>query len=79
MYFKGNSLGGTTLQEHLSQWAKSPKKQSVEVFVLTTWHCMSAELTKMHSFRLFFFGDFAHWVLRRRAGWEGGLYGDWRS
>jgi len=30
---------------------------------LTTWHCiLSAELTKKNSFRLFFFGDFAHWV-----------------
>jgi len=29
---------------------------------LTTWHCLlSAELTKTHSFRLFF-GDFAYWV-----------------
>jgi len=28
---------------------------------LTTWHCiLSAELTKTHSFRLFF-SDFAHW------------------
>jgi len=30
---------------------------------LTIWHCkLSAELTKTHSFRLLFFGDFAHWV-----------------
>jgi len=30
---------------------------------LTTWRCiLSAELTKMHSFRLF--DDFAHWVTR---------------
>jgi len=29
---------------------------------LTTWHCiLSAELTKMHSFRLSF-DDFVHWV-----------------
>jgi len=28
---------------------------------LTMWHCiLSAELTKMHCFRLFF-GDFVHW------------------
>jgi len=32
-----------------SQWAKSPNKQSV-----------GAELTKTHSFRLFF-GDLVHW------------------
>jgi len=26
------------------------------------WHCiLSAELTKTHSFRQFFFGAFAHW------------------
>jgi len=30
---------------------------------LTTWHCfLSAELIKTHSFRLFFFGDVAHWL-----------------
>jgi len=28
---------------------------------LTTWHILSAELTKPHS-SLLFFGDFAHWV-----------------
>jgi len=37
----------------ISQWAKSPKKQSVGV-------CLSAELTQTISFRLFF-GNFAHW------------------
>jgi len=32
---------------------------------LTIWHCiLSAEL-KTHSFRLFFFGDFAHWVRKQ--------------
>jgi len=32
------------------------------VFFLTKWHCiLSAEITKTHSYRLFF-GDFAHWV-----------------
>jgi len=30
---------------------------------LTPWHCIfRAELTETYSFRLFFFGDFAHWV-----------------
>jgi len=44
-----------------SQRAKSPKKHSVGVF-LTIWHCiLDAELTKKHSFRLFFFGDFTQW------------------
>jgi len=39
-----------------TQWAKSPKKQS-----LTIWHCiLSAELTKNASYDCFF-GDFAHW------------------
>jgi len=29
---------------------------------LAIWHCiLSAELTKTHYLRLFFFGDFAHW------------------
>jgi len=36
----------------VTQWAKSPKKQSVGVY----------ELIKTHSFRLFY-GDFAHWVI----------------
>jgi len=36
---------------------------------LTTWHCiLSAELTKTHSFKLFFFGDFAHWVKEFNLG-----------
>jgi len=39
---------------------------------LTIWHCiLNAEVTKTHSFRLFFgdfsfrlfFGDFAYWVI----------------
>jgi len=33
----------------ITQWAKSPKKQSVGVYIL------SAELKKTHSFRLVFF------------------------
>jgi len=38
-----------------SQWAKSPKKQSVVSVFLTIGHCiLSVELTKEHSFRLFF-------------------------
>jgi len=29
---------------------------------LAIWYCiLRAELTKTHSFTLFFFGDFAHW------------------
>jgi len=29
---------------------------------LPIWHCIfSAELTKTHYFKLFFFGNFAHW------------------
>jgi len=33
---------------------------------LIVWHCiLSAELTKTHSFRLFF-GDFAHWVTENK-------------
>jgi len=39
-----------------SQWAKSPKKQSVGVFL----DSKNERINKKHSFRLFF-GDFAHW------------------
>jgi len=39
------------------QCAKSPKKQSVEVYFLYT---DGTELTKTYSIRLFF-GGFAHW------------------
>jgi len=47
-YVKGKT--GIGLLFPLSQWAKSPKKQSVGVYF--------AELTKTHSF----FWRFAHWV-----------------
>jgi len=43
----------------LSPSGQNSRKSSV---FLTTWHCiLSAELTKRHSFRLFF-GDFFHWT-----------------
>jgi len=36
------------------KWEKSPKKQSLSIF-LTKWHCnLSAKLTQTHSFRLYF-------------------------
>jgi len=48
---------GKIAEKAVTQWAKSPKKQSVGVYLV--WHCiLSAELT--HFFRLFFFfGHFA--------------------
>jgi len=54
----------TTTSKSPTQWAKSPKKQSVGVlfFFLTKWHCiLSAELTKTHTLSDCSFGDFAHW------------------
>jgi len=40
-----------------SQWTKSLKKQSIGVYF---WHFLSAELTKTHSFRLFFWRFYSH-------------------
>jgi len=45
------------IEWNITQWAKSPKKQSEGVI-------LSAESTKTHSFRLFF-GDFAIAVIIR--------------
>jgi len=42
-----------------TQWAKSPKKQSVGVYFWV------ANLQKTHSFKCFF-GNFAHWEQVRR-------------
>jgi len=48
------------------QWAKLTKKQSVGVhfdyLALYILYILSAELTKIHSFRLVFWAIFAHWV-----------------
>jgi len=41
---------------------KIVKKAICKSVFLITGHCiLSAELTKTHSFRMFFFSDFAHW------------------
>jgi len=43
---------------------KKPKKQSVGLYFWQYSNCiLSAELPKTHSYRLFFFGNFAHWVI----------------
>jgi len=44
--------------ESLTQWAKSPKKQSVGVYNMALY--FECRINKMHSFILLF-GDFAHW------------------
>jgi len=40
------------LPKSYTQWAKSPKKQSVKSVFLTIWHCVLKQ--KTHSFRLLF-------------------------
>jgi len=47
----------------LNQVGKIAEKAVCKSVFLTIWHCiLGAELTKTHSFRLFFFYDFAHWA-----------------
>jgi len=47
---------GILKSQGITQWAKSPKKQSVGVYCI-----LSAKLTKTHFF--FAFGNFAHWEI----------------
>jgi len=55
----------------ITQWAKSPKKQSVGV-----WHMyLSAELTKTHSFRLLFWWFCPLGRGRRNLTYRYGWYG----